>query len=267
MSLSRLLALSVFVVLATPGHIVAQDSVFLEELTWTEVRAAIDGGATTAIIPTGGTEQNGPHMVLGKHNYLVRAAAGDMASRLGGALVAPVLGYVPEGSVDPPSGHMRSAGTITLPQEYFERVVEYAARSLAAHGFTEILLLGDSGGNQAGLAAVMALLNSEWAGSGVVVRHITDYYGSGSGVNEWLQSQGFSSEDIGSHAGISDTSTLMFVNPDGIRMDLRRLGVRGDGSGVTGNPTLATAEIGREIHRLKVEAALRQIQALRGGVR
>ena len=78
-------------------------SVFLEELTWMEVRDAIAGGKTTVIIPTGGTEQNGPHIVLGKHNYLVKYKAGEIASRLGNALVAPVVAYVPEGNVDPPT--------------------------------------------------------------------------------------------------------------------------------------------------------------------
>ena len=82
----------------------APDTVFLEELTWTEVRDAVAAGTTTIIIPTGGTEQNGPHMVLGKHNYLVRHKAGESARRLGDALVAPVMAYVPEGNVDPPSG-------------------------------------------------------------------------------------------------------------------------------------------------------------------
>ena len=157
---------------------------------------------------------------------------------------------------------MRSAGTITLPREHFEMVVEYAARSLAAHGITEILLIGDSGGNQGGLAAVTERLNAEWADAGVVVRHIVDYYGD-NGVSEYLEAQGFSRADVGSHAGISDTSQLMYVNPDGIRMDLRKRGESGDGSGVTGDPTLATAELGREIHRLKVEAAVRQVLELR----
>jgi creatinine amidohydrolase/Fe(II)-dependent formamide hydrolase-like protein len=259
----RMCARALIILALAPGGVLAQDSVHLEELTWTEARAAIDAGATTAIIPTGGTEQNGPHMVLGKHNYLVRATAEDIARELGGTLVAPVLGYVPEGSVDPPSGHMRSAGTITLPREHFERVVEYAARSMAAHGFTEVLLIGDSGGNQAGLAAVADLLNAEWADQGVVVRHVSDYYGTNSGVRDWLLARGFSEEDVGSHAGISDTSHLMFVHPEGIRDDLRAPGVRGDGSGVTGNPTLARPEIGREIHRLKVAAAVRQVRELR----
>ena len=84
------------------------DTVFMEELTWTEVRDAIRAGKTTIIFPTGGTEQNGPHMVLGKHNFIVKHAAEQIARRLGNALVAPVLAYVPEGNIDPPSGHMHT---------------------------------------------------------------------------------------------------------------------------------------------------------------
>src|SRR5688572_2506876 len=126
------------------------DSVFLEELTWMEVRDAIAGGRTTVIIPTGGTEQNGPHMALGKHNYLVKYKAGEIAKQLGNALVAPVVAYVPEGEIDPPSGHMRFAGTIATPQDVFAKVLEYAARSFKQHGFVDVVLIGDSGGNQEG---------------------------------------------------------------------------------------------------------------------
>ena len=97
-------------------------SVFLEELTWMEARDAIAAGKTTVIIPTGGTEQNGPHLVLGKHNFLVKHKAGEIAKNLGNALVAPVMAYVPEGDIDPPTGHMRFAGTITTPQDVFVKV-------------------------------------------------------------------------------------------------------------------------------------------------
>ena len=97
----RSAATLVAVCLAGTAFAQAPDTVFLEELTWTEVRDAVAAGTTTIIIPTGGTEQNGPHMVLGKHNYLVRHKAGEAARRLGDALVAPVMAYVPEGDVDP----------------------------------------------------------------------------------------------------------------------------------------------------------------------
>jgi creatinine amidohydrolase len=137
------------------------DTVLLEDLTWTEVRDAIKAGKTTIIFPTGGTEQNGPHMVLGKHNFIVKHTAEQIARRLGNALVAPVLAYVPEGNIDPPSGHMQYPGTITLPDEFFMKVTEYAARSFRVNGFKDIVLIGDSGQNQKGLQSVASLLNKE----------------------------------------------------------------------------------------------------------
>ena len=129
--------------LVAPRAVAAQDlpSVFLEELTWTEVRDAIDNGTTTIIIPTAGTEQNGPHMVLGKHKFIVNYASAMIARELGNALVAPVVTYVPEGDVENPTrGHMSKAGTITFPEEYYMKLLEYAARSLAVHGFTDIVI-------------------------------------------------------------------------------------------------------------------------------
>jgi creatinine amidohydrolase/Fe(II)-dependent formamide hydrolase-like protein len=113
--------------LALPA--VVPKSVFVEELTWTEVRDALKGGKTTILFPTGGTEQNGPHMVLGKHNFIIKHTAEEIARRLGNALVAPVFAYVPEGDLAPPTGHMPFPGTVTLPNEYFMKVTEYAARS------------------------------------------------------------------------------------------------------------------------------------------
>src|SRR6188472_220950 len=99
----------------------AEASVHLEDFTSPEVKAAIAGGKTTILIPIGGTEQNGEHIVLGKHNVRARVLATDIASKLGDALVAPVIAYVPEGAIDPPTGHMRGAGTISIPVDAFER--------------------------------------------------------------------------------------------------------------------------------------------------
>ncbi len=257
------LAPIMFAVGLVPAVLSAQTSgsVFLEDLTWTEVRDALAAGTTTVIIPTGGTEQNGPHMVLGKHNYLVRYKAGEVARRLGDALVAPVMAYVPEGNVDPPSGHMRFPGTITTPPEVFEQVLEFAARSLGQHGFLDIALLGDSGGNQASQAAVAGRLNQEWAATRVRVHHLTDYY-PGPG-DAWLVTQGEREEDVGSHAAMHDTASLMFLNPGLLRLDELRPGTGGDGNGVTGNPARSTAAYGEQILEMQIEAAVRQIRALR----
>lgn len=124
----------------------AQNSVFLEELTSPEIADAVRSGKTTVLVPIGGTEWNGTHIVLGKHNARVRYLAGRIAQKLGNAIVAPVIAYVPEGRVDPPTQHMKHPGTITIPEDVFERTLESTARSLMKHGFTTVVLLGDHGG-------------------------------------------------------------------------------------------------------------------------
>src|SRR5258708_18863046 len=134
---------AVAAMLAPAARAQAPDTVLLEELTWTEVRDAVRSGKTTIIVPMGGTEQNGPHMTLGKHNARVTALAQKIAQALGNALVAPTLAYVPEGGINPPTAHMRFPGTITMPDATFEKVVEYAARSFKLHGFRDIVLIGD----------------------------------------------------------------------------------------------------------------------------
>jgi creatinine amidohydrolase/Fe(II)-dependent formamide hydrolase-like protein len=227
-------------------------TVYLEEMTWVEVREALARGKTTVIIPTGGVEQNGPHMILGKHNYIVRRTAGAIAERLGDALVAPVMAYVPEGEIDPPSGHMAYAGTLSIPEPVFSAVLEHTALSLRAHGFTTIAFVGDSAGNQATQANVAARLSEAWSGDDVTVLHVGDYYAA-NGQVEWLEAEGESAATIGRHAGIRDTSELMAVYPGGIR-------------GVSGDPRRASAERGEALLRLKVDAAVRQIRAAVGAV-
>ena len=237
------------------------DTVFIEELTWTEVRDAIKAGKTTIIFPTGGTEQNGPHMVLGKHNFIVKHAAEQIARRLGNALVAPVLAYVPQGKIDPPSGHMHYPGTISLPDDVFSKVTENAARSFRANGFRDIVLIGDSGGNQKALQSVATSLNKEWAKTDVRVHFVSDYY-KDSPFREWLQGQGEKREDIGAHAGIVDTSQLMVVSPNGIRRDKLAPGGDRNLTGVVGNPARASVAYGKKGLEMRIEAAVAQIRKL-----
>jgi creatinine amidohydrolase len=238
----------------------------LEEMTWTEVRDALAAGWTTAIVPIGGTEQNGPHMILGKHNYIVTRAALEMAERLGNALVAPTLQYVPEGDYRRP-GFGEKPGVISLPSPDYDSVLDAAARSLKAHGFRDILFIGDSGGNQAGMVAVAEALNQEWAASEFRVWALTDYYRKGGeDYRAWMLARyGFEAETVGRHAGISDTSQLLHVHPSGIRMHKRLPGGGDPNSGVSGDPTLATPEIGAMGLEFKVNAALAQFRALRAG--
>lgn len=237
------------------------DTVFLEELTWTEVREAIDSGTTTIIVPTAGTEQNGPHLVLGKHKYRMNAGSERIARALGNALVAPVMTYVPEGEIDSPTGHMRYAGTISIPSDVFKTVLEYSALSLKAHGFTAILFIGDSGPNQQGMREVSEMLNKEWAAEEARVHYISDWYTSTT-FREWLLERGETEEAIGRHAGLLGTSLLWAVAPEHVRTDRMSVGRGMDVDGVSGDPTRATVEIGRKGMDFKHDAAMKQIGEL-----
>ena len=154
----------------------AQMPVAIEDLTWTELRERIAGGATTVLVPVGGTEQNGPHMTLGKHNVRAKVLATRIAMTLGNALVAPVIAYTPEGGVDPPSGHMRFPGTITIPDATFIAMLEATGRSLRLAGFRDIVFLGDHGGYQKDLETAAAQLDREWKATETRAHAIVDYY-------------------------------------------------------------------------------------------
>jgi creatinine amidohydrolase len=236
------------------------DTLFIDEMTWEETRDAMKAGKTVVIVPTGGTEKNGYHMVLGKHNYVVTHTAHLLARRLKNALVAPTIQYVPEGNPD-----TQPPGAISLPSPAYDLLLDAAARSLKVHGFTDILFIGDSGGNQAGLKAVADKLNEEWKGGGTKVYALTDYYeASRVYYRAWLEAQfGHDDQTAGSHAGITDTSQMLFIRPAGIRKDQIKPWGGPQDSGVSGDPAKATAEIGRMGVEFKVNAALNQYKALK----
>lgn len=265
---SRVAAAALGLLLACAARASAEppDTVFLEELTWTEVRDLVASGKTTVIVPTGGTEQNGPHMALGKHNVRVKALAGRSARALGNALVAPVLAYVPEGRLDPPSGHMRFPGTITLPDEVFDKVLESAARSLTLHGFRDVVLLGDHGGAQSGQKRVAARLNREWAATAARAHAVEEFYqASEAGVRHLLAARGYPHGELGRHAGLADTSLMLAVDPRLVRMDRLRpgRGLEEGGDGVDGDPSRAGAELGRPGVEMIVQ---RTVEAIRRSI-
>ena len=248
MSLPRLwlVAACLCLVVVDAAGASAVKSVFLEELTWTELRDDIRAGATTVIVPVGGTEQSGPHMALGKHNARVKALAARVAESMGNVLVAPVIAYVPEGSIEPPAAHMRFAGTLTVPAATFESVLEYAARSLRASGFRDIVFIGDHGGYQRSEEAVAQRLNRQWSGAHVRVHALTDYYRVTETLyRQALKSRGFTDAEIGTHAGVADTSLSLAVDPRLVRGAQLAAGSSLDAAhGVYGDPRRASADAG-----------------------
>ena len=221
--------------------------VFIEELTTQEVSAALKAGKTTVIIPVGGTEQNGPHMALGKHNTRAKALAGKIAVLLGNALVAPVLAYVPEGNIEPPTEHMGFAGTISIPEGVFKGVLLGAAHSFKKHGFTDIVLLGDSGNYQKALAAVAVQFNRQTSAKPARVHHVVNYYTAAQTVYvAALKAKGLSTAEIGTHAGSADTSLLMAIDSTQVRPDrFSEAAAAGWRSGTLGDPRASSALLGQ----------------------
>lgn len=226
----------------------ANASVFLEDQTWTELRDLIQKGATTIIIPIGGTEQNGPAMALGKHNVRVKFLAEKIAEKLGNTIVAPVISYVPEGGITPPTAHMKFPGTITISDIVFEQVLESASRSFKLHGFKTIVFIGDHGSYQSDEIKVANKLNREWANDSVKVFEAREYYSlSQSTFAEKLIAKGYTKSEIGTHAGLLDTALMLAVDPSMVRTDLIASNPKmGASDGVYGgDPKRATAAIGK----------------------
>jgi len=221
-------------------------TVFLEELTSPELSAQIRAGKSTLIVPIGGTEQNGPHMSLGKHNVRAKLLAARIAEQLGNAIVAPVLAYVPEGKIEPPTLHMRYSGTISIPEPAFEATLEAAARSLRRHGMRDVVFLGDHGGYRASLDRVAGKLNREW-GTTARVHALPEYYRAAQDdFAAMLKARGFTSDEIGPHAGLADTALTLALDPTQVRMEVAAARPRGTAAdGVAGDPRRASAELGR----------------------
>ncbi|MCC6316936.1 MAG: creatininase family protein [Gemmatimonadaceae bacterium] len=204
----------------TPNPLRAPATVWLEEMTWMDVRDAIAAGKKTVIVPTGGMEPNGPWLATGKHNYVLHANCDAIARKLGNALCAPIVKFVPEGRIDPPSGHMTSPGTISMREETFRAVLTDIVASLRQSGFTTIILIGDSGGNQGGQRAVADSLTTIWKGAPIVA-HVQEYYDY-AGAKKHMESKGIVER---SPENLHDDPVIalnMFIDdPNSIRYDER----------------------------------------------
>jgi creatinine amidohydrolase/Fe(II)-dependent formamide hydrolase-like protein len=232
-------------------------SVYIEDLTWPEVRAAQAAGYTAAIIYTASTEQNGPHMVLGKHIFVAHAVAGRIAASLGHALVYPTLPYAPTGGLNPKSGHMRFPGSVTLSPATYRTVVEDVARSAVSAGFTHVFIMGDHGTGQDQLELAAKAVQAS-APAGIRVTYIRElYYESRAKDSTYLVAHGLTANE---HAGPGDTSELWALDTAGRWIRHDQLGASAGKpepeTGVSGDPTKASVEMGRAFIQNKVDAAV-----------
>ncbi|HEY1953818.1 MAG TPA: creatininase family protein [Gemmatimonadaceae bacterium] len=250
------------------GSLGAQQSVYIEDLTWPEVQQAIASGKTSAIIYTGSTEQNGPHMAIGKHNFIARWAAGAIAIKLGDALVYPVLPFAITGDLTKKTGHMRFPGSVSFDSPTYQRAVHDIAFSAADAGFRNVFLMGDHGGGQAELGAVAKQLDAQWKPRGVRVFFVPDLYAKEKEqARAYAASHGLPTGDV--HAGLDDTSELMALDAQHrwIRADkiAASTGARTAVTGVDGDPTKASPKLGDIFLQFKIDDAVAQIRKLTGG--
>ncbi len=236
--------------LAAQNPLEASDSLWIEELTYMEVRDRIAEGFTTAIIATGGIEENGPYLATGKHNVILRALCPAIARELGNALCAPIVAFVPEGDIDPPSGAMHFPGTFSVRDETYHALLIDISASLRAHGFSDIVLIGDSGGNQRGMEEVARDLNNRWRNSGVAAHFVLEFYKPG-----WEETEKHTAEvlgvseagDDGHHDDIWVTAMMMVTDPSSVRYHERVEAGLASINGVDIAPMEETIELGKKM--------------------
>lgn len=253
------LLLSALCLLLVFGTAAAQTrSVFIEDLTWEEVRDAVAAGTGNAIYYAGSTEQNGPHMALGKHNFIARHVARRIAEVLGNTLVYPIMPFALTGDAAQRTGHMRFPGSVGVSEEAFAGIARDVALSARAAGFKNVFLMGDHGGGQQTLQRVAGELDRQWSGSGVRAFYVPDlYFRSEEKVRDYLAPRGLAP---GNHAGVSDTSELMHLDRRGRWVHKNKFAPGGADSGVDGDPRGATAALGRRFIGYKVDSAVAQMR-------
>jgi creatinine amidohydrolase/Fe(II)-dependent formamide hydrolase-like protein len=243
--------------LAMPRPVEMRDTVWIEDLTMLEVRDLIKAGKTTALILTGGIEENGPYLTTGKHNNVLRVTGDSIARALGNALVAPIVTLEP-GNPE----RVRTPGTVFLSPETFKAVITDMAVSLKSQGFKDIIVLGDSGGNIKPMTEAANAVSAKWKADGVDARAyaIPEYY-------NYEEVEKFEQDVLGIHEkleGLHDdyyiTSIIMVHDPNGVRMPERVKAGKFVINGIALAPAAKTIENGKKIVAFRTEKTVTAIK-------
>ena len=235
------------------------DSVFIEDLTWMEVRDAMQVGKDTVLIATGGIEQNGPYLVANKHNVVLRGTTEAIARKLGNMLVAPIIGFVPEGDIDPPTVHMRYPSTVSLTEETYRRLLVDVCSCYRTHGFKHVVMIGDSGGNQDGMKGVAAELNAKWPDGKTKFHFIPEYYNYGD-LKGWLEERGIKQTDEGLHDDFAISAMMLSIDPASVRMKQRVAAGKFKINGVDLAPVEKTVELGKKLIDYRADVTVKLIR-------
>ena len=226
------------------------DSVWIEELTMIEVRDLIAGGKTRALILTGGIEQNGPYLATGKHNYVLQAMGESIARQMGETLIAPIVTLEPGN----PEREGISPGTVYLSRETYKAVLKDMATSLKNQGFTDVFIMGDSGGNQTPMREVTEELTASWAEQTAKVYFIPEYYNYGD-VQTFLEEElGIHEVSEGLHDDYYISSIMMNADVNSVRTNERIKAGKFTINGVSLAPVDKTLANGRRIIQFRTDA-------------
>ena len=239
----------------------------LDKLTWPEVKAAVDGGRDTVVMALGATEQHGLHMPLATDALLGDHMAQVLAERID-AFVAPTL------RVGCSEHHVGFAGTMSISEATMHAVVADLVRSLLSGGFRRIVLLPSHGGNFAPLAAALELLDAEERAHVIALTDLSMLFQIAQlGEHEY----GVPLADGGLHAGEWETSLLLALHPELVKMERAEAGFTGDlqeavasmfsggvasisANGAIGDPTKASREHGERYWSAVEEIVVEQVE-------
>ena len=241
-----------------PNPLPTANTVWIEEMTWMDVRDALKAGKTTAIIPTGGVEPNGPWLVTGKHNYVLQANCDAIARKLGNALCAPIVKFVPEGNIERKTSHMASPGTISMREETYRAILTDIAHSLKQHGFKTIIYIGDSGGNQNGQRYVADSLNKLWNADPMVL-HIQEYYDYNKVGNQMASKIKEDSTSDGLHDDPIISLNMFATDPKSIRYEERVKANKATINGFSISDRKKNSELAKEIIAFRTESTVEAI--------
>ena len=259
------------------------DTVLIEEMTWADVRAALDRGIRTAVMACGAVEQHGPHLPTGVDTYLGTAIAVRAARRAGNALVAPTLRPALS------EHHMGFPGSFTVRPETFVALLEDCCESLARQGFERIVVFASHGGNIDTMRAHVPPIARRLGGRAELILASVIAGQAGDAVRAYLEERGIARGRAGAHAGYSETSMMLaeradlvdmgraepgrcdedFYRPENLaasQMESFLQGIQSQShNGILGDPTGAKAEDGDRLLDLAAEILAREVAGQREG--
>jgi len=244
-------------------------TVLMEEMSFLQIKTAMEAGYKTAIIVLGATEQHGYHLPLGVDSMLGLVLAQKLAAELGNALVAPAI------PIGLSYAHMNFVGSLTCRWTTLIAIIEDYVQSYVCNGFERIIFLPSHLGNFQAVETFASEAGAKYPG--VKFACCLNFEMMGKLDEKSLQEDGVEPNVAGAHAGESETSQMLAFYPQLVDMALaeagfigsymeRREKMRDEGiqvlavNGILGDARPATAKRGENIVRRMVEAMAEDVR-------